>query len=132
MKELVIVVLPRRLARFNRVATNRVAGRVADRLPGFGIVEHTGRRSGRSHRTPVNVFRTGDGYVLALTYGPSTDWVKNVLAGAGCVLHTRGRRIRLTEPRIVHDATRADMPPGVRQILSAVGVSDFLYLKRTA
>jgi deazaflavin-dependent oxidoreductase (nitroreductase family) len=129
---LVAVVLPRRLARFNRVVTNRIAGRVANRLPGFGIIEHTGRRSKRSYRTPVNVFRTGDGYVVALTYGPSADWVKNVLTADGCVLHTRGQRIELAEARIVHDPTRADMPPGVRQILRAVDVTDFLHLKQTA
>lgn len=126
------MVLPRRLARFNRVVTNRIAGRVAGRLPGFGIVEHTGRRSKRSYRTPVNVFRIGDGYVAALTYGPSADWVKNVVSAGGCVLHTRGQRVQLTEPRIVHDATRSAMPPGVRQILGVVDVTDFLHLKMSA
>ena len=38
-------------------------------LPGFGVVEHAGRRSGRRYRTPVNVFRPGASYVIALTYG---------------------------------------------------------------
>ena len=31
-----------------------------------------------------------DGYLLALTYGPDSDWVKNVLAAGGCELVTRG------------------------------------------
>ena len=61
------VPLPQRLARFNRVVTNRVAFPAARRVPGFGVVLHTGRRSGRSYRTPVNAFRTRDGYVIALT-----------------------------------------------------------------
>jgi hypothetical protein len=42
------------------------------------------------------VFPAQDGYVFALTYGPDTDWVKNVLAAGGCELRTRGRAIRLT------------------------------------
>ncbi len=59
--------LPKGLARFNRVVTNRVVGPFAARLPGFAIVTHVGRRSGRQHSNPVNLFRTGDRYVIALT-----------------------------------------------------------------
>ena len=49
---------------------------------GLGVVVHRGRRTGRVYQTPVNVFATGDGYVLALTNGPDANWVKNVLAQA--------------------------------------------------
>ncbi|HEY8456256.1 MAG TPA: nitroreductase family deazaflavin-dependent oxidoreductase [Actinopolymorphaceae bacterium] len=122
------MVLPRRLARVNRVATNRVLGLIADWMPGFGVISHVGRRSGRRYRTPVNVFRSDDGYVIALTYGPNCDWVKNVMSAGGCELTTKRRRVRLTEPRIVHDETRRHMPSVVKLILSRIGVSDFLYL----
>ena len=121
------MVIPKRVARVNRV-TNRVAGHVAGRLPGFGIVQHRGRRSGRPYRTPINVFRVSGGYVAALTYGTDTDWVKNVLAAGGCELEVRRRRVRLTDPRVVHDETRHDMPLGVRRLLAVLGVTDFLYL----
>jgi deazaflavin-dependent oxidoreductase (nitroreductase family) len=122
------MVIPKRVARVNRVVTNRVAGHIAGRLPGFGIVQHRGRRSGRPYRTPINVFRVSGGYVAALTYGTDTDWVKNVLAAGGCELEVRRRRVRLTDPRVVHDETRHDMPLGVRQLLAVLGVTDFLYL----
>ncbi|MGH8838476.1 MAG: nitroreductase family deazaflavin-dependent oxidoreductase [Jiangellaceae bacterium] len=122
------MVIPKRVARVNRVVTNRVAGHVAGRLPGFGIVQHRGRRSGRPYRTPINVFRVSGGYVAALTYGTDTDWVKNVLAAGGCELEVRRRRVRLTDPRVVHDETRHDMPLGVRRLLAVLGVTDFLYL----
>ena len=122
------MVIPKRVARVNHVVTNRVAGHVAGWLPGFGIVQHRGRRSGRPYRTPINVFRVSDGYVAALTYGTDTDWVKNVLADGGCELEVRRRRVRLTDPRVVHDETRHDMPLGVRQLLAVLGVTDFLYL----
>lgn len=122
------MVLPRHLARFNRVVTNRVTAPVAGWLPGFGIVVHRGRRSGREYRTPINIFRTSDGYVAALTYGV-TDWARNVIAAAGCELETRGHRVRLTDPRLVHDPTRREMPPVVRQIVGVIGVTDFLYLR---
>ena len=122
------MVLPKRLARFNRVVTNRATGPLAGWLPGFGVIIHRGRRSGREYRTPINVFRTSDGYVVALTYG-ITDWAKNVLAAGGCELQTRRRRVRLTDPRLVHDPTRRDMPPVVRQIVGRIGVTDFLHLR---
>ncbi|HZY27982.1 MAG TPA: nitroreductase family deazaflavin-dependent oxidoreductase [Jiangellaceae bacterium] len=102
--------------------------RARRRLPGFGIVQHRGRRSGRPYRTPINVFRVSGGYVAALTYGTDTDWVKNVLAAGGCELEVRRRRVRLTDPRVVHDETRHDMPLGVRRLLAVLGVTDFLYL----
>ena len=53
------------------------------------------------------MFATEDGYLFALTYGPDTDWVKNVLAAGGCELRTRGRAVRLTSPRLYHDESRA-------------------------
>ena len=123
------MVLPARLGRLNRVALNRVTRPVAGLLPGFGIVVHRGRRSGETYRTPLNVFETDDGYVFALTYGREADWVKNVLAAGRCELITRRRRIELTEPRIVRDETRRDMPRVfVRRVLAFIDVGDFLYM----
>ena len=55
--------LPRGLAAFNRRVTNHVTRPFAGRLPGFGIVVHRGRRSGREYRSPVNAFATTGGYV---------------------------------------------------------------------
>src|SRR5947208_3005513 len=105
--------LPRRLARFNLRVTNRVLGPLAERLPGFGIVVHVGRRSGTARRTPVNVFRHGEDYVIALTYGPDSQWVRNVLAAGELDVEIRGRRIHLVAPEIVHDETRGLVPAPV-------------------
>ena len=76
--------LSQRVARFNRRVTNRITRPFADRLPRFGIVIHIGRTSGRTYRTPVNVFRDGNDYIIALTYGAETDWVCSVQAAGGC------------------------------------------------
>jgi deazaflavin-dependent oxidoreductase (nitroreductase family) len=122
--------LPRSLARFNLAVTNPILGHLAKRLPGFAIVTHTGRRSGRSHRTPVNLFRDGDDYMIALTYGSGAQWVRNVLAAGGCEVLTRGERIRLADPRIVRDPARAPVPAPVRPMLAAIDVSDFMLLRR--
>ncbi|RJQ84351.1 nitroreductase family deazaflavin-dependent oxidoreductase [Amycolatopsis panacis] len=126
------MVLPAKIARFNRKVTNRITKPFAGVLPGFGVLVHRGRRSGREFRTPLNVFRTGDGFLVALTYGPDTDWVRNVFAAGGAELQTRGRTYRVTEPELRHDESRRSMPAGVRQVLGLVGVTDFLVLKTRA
>jgi deazaflavin-dependent oxidoreductase (nitroreductase family) len=122
--------IPAAVARFNRRVTNPLTRRFAGRLPGFAIVVHRGRSSGRVYRTPVNAFARPGGYVVALTYGPRADWVRNVLAAGECLLVVRGRRLRMTNPRVVHDPARHGMPPPVRLILGLVDVDDFLLLDR--
>ena len=124
------MVLPKRVARFNRVATNQVLKHVAGWAPGFAMVLHKGRKSGREFRTPINVFRRADGFVVALTYGPDADWVKNVLAAGGCTLVSRGKTIRVHGAQLVHDESRQAMPVPIRQILGLIDVDDFLLLKR--
>ncbi len=121
--------IPRIFRRWNKAGLNHATVHIAPRMPGFGVVVHRGRRSGRVYQTPVNVFPAEGGYVLALTYGADTDWVKNVLAAGGCELRTRGRLIRLTSPRVFHDEQRAGIRPVERQVLRAIGVADFLSLR---
>ena len=121
--------IPRIVRRWNKAGLNKVTRRVAPWMPGLGVVIHRGRRSGRVYQTPVTVFAARDGYVLALTYGPDTDWVKNILAAGGCELRTRGRTIQVTAPRLYHDETRQAIRPVERQVLRAIRVADFLSLK---
>ena len=85
--------IPKVVGQWNKAGLNRLTRHIAPWMPGFGVVVHCGRRSGRRYQTPVNVFSAGNGYVIALTYGPETDWVKNVLAAGGCELRTRGQTI---------------------------------------
>ena len=119
----------RRLAAFHRAVTNRITIRFVGRLPGFGIVTSVGRKSGKLYRTPVNVFREPDGFLIALTYGPDSGWVKNVLAADGCELETRGVRYQLSSPIVIHDPSRRRFPPLVRVILRSIAAYDFLQLQ---
>ena len=125
--------LPTTLARINRRLTNPVARLVAGRVPPLAIVEHRGRRSGTTYRTPVMVFRSrdGDGFVVALTYGPEADWVRNVLAEGSCAMEYGRRRIALTDPHLTHgDPGVASLPRVVRLALRTLRVSDVLSLRR--
>jgi len=120
--------LPYWVGHFNMRITNRVMNRLAPRLPGFGVVIHTGRTSHRTYYTPVNVFRRGDHFIVALTYSKNADWVKNVLENGGCKIVTRGQVWRLTNPRIFHDEQRTVAAGPVHLILSVLRVSDFMDL----
>ena len=124
--------LGRRVAYFNRLVTNHLTRPPARWLPGFGVVVHQGRRSKRRYETPVNVFRSAEGYVIALTYGTGSDWVRNVLVAGGCELITRGRRELLTSPEIRHDDRRLLVPVLVRPVLRLLRVTDFLYAARSS
>lgn len=121
--------LPKRLARFNRHVTNRVVGPMAAQLPGFAVVTHVGRRSGRVYRTPVNLFREGERYVIALTYGADSQWVSNVLAAGAVDVETRRRSVHLVAPEVVRDAERSLVPAPVRPLLRLARVSEFMVLR---
>lgn len=115
------------LAKINIVFTNRITSLFAGWLPGFGILTHVGRKSGKLYRTPVNVFRAPDGFIIALTYSSESEWVKNVLAAGGCEVKTRGRRYQLSAPRVVHDPSRRRFPVPVR-IVPIVGADEYMAL----
>lgn len=120
--------------RFIRPFTARVINpltrRFAGWLPGFAILSHTGRRSGRPYQTPINVFRRGDHYLFALTYGSNVDWVKNVVAAGGCEMRTRGRTIRLVEPVVIVDPELRDMPWPLGTLLGRINrVTEILRMR---
>jgi deazaflavin-dependent oxidoreductase (nitroreductase family) len=116
------------VAAFNLAVTNRITSRFAARLPGFGILTHVGRKSGKVYRTPVNVFRVPEGFLITLTYGRESEWVKNVLVAGGCELETCGVRYQLVAPTIVHDPTRRRFPFPVWIVLGLIGANDLMQL----
>ena len=120
--------LAKRLAKINLVFTNRITSLFAGWLPGFGILTHVGRKSGKVYRTPVNVFRAPTGFIIALTYTSQCEWVKNVLAASGCEMRTRGKIHRLSAPKVVRDPTRQRFPLSVRIVLRIVGADEYMEL----
>ena len=124
---------PRTRLQFLRPFTTRfvnpVTRLVAPWLPWFGLLRYRGRRSGKDYRTPMNVFRRGDHFVFALTYGRDVQWVKNILAAGECTVRTMGRDVRLVEPELFIDPTRREMPWLIRPFLRFMRVTEFLRMR---
>ena len=118
------------LAKINIAFTNRITRLFAGWLPGFGILTHVGRKSGKVYRTPVNVFRASNGFVIALTYSSQCEWVKNVLAAGACEVKTRGRRYQVSAPNVVPDPSRRRFPFVVRTVLRLVGADEYMELSK--
>jgi len=118
------------MARLNRAVTNKISIHLAGFVPGLGIVIHVGRRTRNVFRTPVIVFRTKDGFRIALTYGPKSDWVQNALAHGAVRLVTRRREYELGEPELVTDPHRQHVPLPLRAFLRLLRVSQFLDFSR--
>jgi deazaflavin-dependent oxidoreductase (nitroreductase family) len=123
--------LPHWLTRVNLVVSNRLIAPFASVLPWFGVLEHVGRRSRTVRHTPMTIFRQPLGrYVIALTYGPDVQWLRNVEATGQCRVKTRGRWLTLADPRRFTDSRRRAVPRIVRPILAVLKVREFVELSR--
>ena len=119
--------LPRWLARFNRRFTNRFFRLFAGRLPPWVIMQHRGRRSGRTYEVPLAAFRIDGGFVFALTYGSGADWVRNVLAAGECEIVRGGAVHSLSNPRLIPAAEGLGFTNrAVQLVLRVIHCDEFL------
>jgi deazaflavin-dependent oxidoreductase (nitroreductase family) len=122
--------LPHWLTRVNLAFGNRIMRPFATVLPWFGVLEHVGRKSGTVRQTALMAFERGEGrWVIALTYGPDVQWVKNVLAAGGCRMRSRGRWHTLRDPRRFEDPSRRSVPWLIRLALAVLRVDHFVELR---
>ncbi len=125
--------LPQWLARFNRHVTNPIQRIWAGFAPTFGILEHIGRRTGRTYRTPLTVFSTDTGGVaILLTYGPDRDWLKNIIAAGGGRLKRHGRTFGVVDPQMVTKAEAAEHVVGFGRIMFSRLPFEYAVLLRRA
>ena len=88
-----------RIRTFNKYITNRLLHRFASYSRGpFAVIRHVGRRSGKPYETTIMIWPVGDGFVIALTYGPEVDWYRNILAAGHCTLLWHGRVYAVGKP----------------------------------
>ncbi|QLY29827.1 nitroreductase family deazaflavin-dependent oxidoreductase [Nocardia huaxiensis] len=93
-------IFPAGLSRLQERYLNPYVRPLAPYLPGFALLEHRGRKSGKPYTTPVNVIPTRGKLVIALGHGV-TDWCRNILAAGEAHAHTIFRHLHLINPRIV-------------------------------
>lgn len=122
----------RPMRRFTMRFVNPITRLLAGWLPFFAIITYRGRKSGKLYHTPMNLFRHGDDYIFALTYGSDVQWVKNVMDSGELEARTMGRSVHLTDPVLFEDPTRHLMPQPVRFFLGRMRVKDFLRMHRSA
>lgn len=123
-----------RVRRFNRDHTNRqVLRRAGTAGADETVVGHVGRTSGTAYRTPVVAEPIEDGFVIALPYGPTADWVRNVRAAGSALLERDGHRYEVSRPRLVGpDEAAAWFGAGERRLQAVFGVTDFLVLEHAS
>ena len=65
------------------------------------VIRHVGRTSGRLYETPVQAVATDGELVIALPYGPTTDWVRNVVAAGSATIVHEGVTYDVDRPEVV-------------------------------
>ena len=65
------------------------------------VIRHVGRTSGRLYETPVQAVATDGELVIALPYGPTADWVRNVVAAGSATIVHEGVTYDVDRPEVV-------------------------------
>lgn len=120
--------------RMNRTVTNprvmRTAGSAGTQT---SLIRHTGRSSGRTYETPVDIIETADGVLIALPYGTRADWVRNVVAAGSATIVSGGRSFGVEAPIIAATSdVEGQIPARTLRTLRVFGVTECLHLKRAA
>lgn len=120
------------IRRFNRDVTNpRQLQRAGQPGAWASVIHHVGRTSGNAYRTPVVALPTEDGFVFALPYGPTADWVRNVLAAGSATVEHEGKSIRATRPELLTTEQASSFFPTSGQRMHRIySVDDALLLHR--
>jgi deazaflavin-dependent oxidoreductase (nitroreductase family) len=116
---------------FNKRVLNPLMLRLAGRKYWYAsVIEHTGRRSGKTYATPVASERTADGFVIPLPYGTHVDWLRNVLAAGRATVRAHGSSYQVVQPQIISaDVAAPQLRPERRRTYDLVGVKHYLKVK---
>lgn len=116
-----------RAARFTSPLTMPLAGKRWN--PIFAVVQHRGRRSGRSFATPVAARRVAGGFVISLAFGAQVDWYRNLLSAGGGGVRWRGEVYEVSRlERIDVESALAAFNPVQRALLRIGGVDGYVRL----
>jgi deazaflavin-dependent oxidoreductase (nitroreductase family) len=116
---------------FNKYIFNHITLTFAGSEKGpFSVLYHTGRRSGRSYRTPVLATYLDGTIIIPLSYGENVDWLRNILAAGCCEIQHKNVRILAINP-VVMDAAAAlaMLPEERRKLLERFKLEKYLRLQ---
>ena len=101
--------------------------------PFFGVVEHTGRSSGRQYSAPIAVRRVDGGFVVSAAFGLQVDWYRNLVAAGGGAIRWRNETYPVGAP------TPMDRLVGIaaftlvqRILLRLTGITNYAFLADAA
>ena len=118
----------RAIARSTAALARPLAGRRWFRI--WAVVHHVGRMSGRAYAIPVAIAHTEDGFIIPTPFGPSTQWVRNVLAAGGCTVRWNGTDHVMVDPAVVgRDVAAPAFGRLPRIVLGSLGFDRFLSLR---
>jgi len=118
--------------RMNRAVMNPRAMKTAGQPGAYaGVIRHVGRNSGTPYETPVGPFPTDYGFDIALPYGSSPDWLKNVVAAGSAVIVHEGVAYSVDLPELIPAADAMDnVPPSEQRNIRVFAVDNFLRVRR--
>jgi deazaflavin-dependent oxidoreductase (nitroreductase family) len=117
------------VARFVNPLTLLVAGRRW--MPVVGILEHRGRKSGRTFSTPLGMRPHADSFVMPLTFSEDAAWYRNVIAAGSAVVLYRGREHKVVDPEVIDYPTAAPAFPRYELAqFRLLGISQFLRMRQ--
>jgi deazaflavin-dependent oxidoreductase (nitroreductase family) len=95
-----------RIRYFNKYVLNRFMMKfvVTPRSKKFALLRHTGRKSGKIFQTPLIVVPHKDHFIIALTYGPKVDWLRNLQATGHGTIVWQGKDYEIGRPEPVETA----------------------------
>ena len=118
--------------KMNRAVMNPQAMKTAGQPGAYaGVVRHVGRKSGTPYETPIGPFPTDYGFDIALPYGSSPDWLKNVVAAGSAVIVHEGVAYSIDQPEVIAAADAMDnVPPSEQRNIRVFAVDNFLRVRR--
>jgi deazaflavin-dependent oxidoreductase (nitroreductase family) len=111
------MLVPVWLERFQIKYVNPALRPLSKRLPGFAVVKHRGRTSGKDYETIVTAYRRGNVLAIGLIHG-KTNWVKNVLAAGHADIHVGRKDLHLVNPRVLDAGTVDPTLPRIPRLLA--------------
>jgi deazaflavin-dependent oxidoreductase (nitroreductase family) len=111
------MLVPVWLERFQIKYVNPLLRPLSKRMPGFAVITHRGRTSGKEYETIVTAYRKGPVLAIGLIHG-KTNWVKNVLAAGEADIHVGKKDLHLVNPRVLPAGTVDTTLPRIPQMLA--------------